>query len=330
MEFQYQTLLKRANCTSTDCLRKLDVKDLLTTALPQPFPGGPPKAMPFWYWLPVIDGGLIPDQSYNLYEQGRFNRVPVLIGNAENEGSFFAANATTLEETHTFLQSNYPRLTAEDLKDIDALYPKLPPMPAHAEWFPVAAATYGDSTFTCPGNTVASAVAKFVDSSKIWNYRCNIHDPDMIAAGLGVPHIMELTAVFGYGNGGQEQKSFQTTNAPIIPVIMNYWISFVRTLNPNTHKVEQAPEWKTWGEGEGERLRLQTNSTEMEECAQGTGYKMRLVEEAQCSNMCIILCLIFVAHRTKLRLAYPGLQLHHCECVFCVCSSPFLVSYVLL
>lgn len=142
MVFQYQTLLKETNYTSTDGLRKLDVKDLLTTAPPQPFHGGPPKAMPFWYWLPVIDGGLVPDQSYNLYQQGRFYRVPVLIGNAENEGSFFATNTTTLEETHIFLQGNYPRLTTEVLEDIDALYSNLPPMPAHAEWVPVAAATY--------------------------------------------------------------------------------------------------------------------------------------------------------------------------------------------
>jgi hypothetical protein len=35
-----------------------------------------------------------------------------------------------------------------------------------------------------------------------------------------------------------------TYNAHIVPIIMNYWISFVRDLSPNSHKYQEAPHWE--------------------------------------------------------------------------------------
>lgn len=264
MEFQYKKLLKNANCTDLDCLREMPIDQFLAAAPVEPLPGGSADPLPLWYWLPVIDGGLIPDQSYKLFGQGEFNRVPVLVANDNDEGSFFGYNAATRDQVNQFLKNNYPLLTDQDFTDINALYPKLPQLPNHNEWFPVASATYGDATFICPGNTIASSVAKWYDHTKVWDSHCTIKDPDAIANGLGTPHVFELTAVLGYGNGGGEARSFLTTNAAIVPVIMNYYISFVRSLNPNTYKYGQAPVWGAWGQGNGDRLRLETNNTAME------------------------------------------------------------------
>ena len=49
-------------------------------------------------------------------------------------------------------------------------------------------------------------------------------------------------------------------------VVMNYWISFVRALDPNTYKLASAPNWNSFGTGQdgGRRLRFETNATEME------------------------------------------------------------------
>ena len=54
-----------------------------------------------------------------------------------------------------------------------------------------------------------------------------------------------------------------TYNAPIVPVIMNYWISFVRNLSPNRYKYHSAPHWEAYSH-EQSRIVFQTNATAME------------------------------------------------------------------
>ncbi|KAJ6538374.1 hypothetical protein DFH09DRAFT_1323895 [Mycena vulgaris] len=36
---------------------------------------------------------------------------------------------------------------------------------------------------------------------------------------------------------------FVTTNAPIVPVVMNYWISSIRSLNPNPYRFVGTPQF---------------------------------------------------------------------------------------
>ena len=52
---------------------------------------------------------------------------------------------------------------------------------------------------------------------------------------------------------------------------MDYWISFILTLDPNTYKNPAAPTWNSWyaknsqyGGSGLQRLKIQTNATEME------------------------------------------------------------------
>jgi carboxylesterase type B len=111
---------------------------------------------------------------------------------------------------------------------------------------------------------MASAVARFVGAAEVWSYRYNVLDPEIVAGGYGVPHTFETSAVFGPGQAGWAASSYYTINAPIVPVVMGYWTSFVRNLNPNTYKHSGLPEWETWGNLSGSQLRLQTNDTAME------------------------------------------------------------------
>ncbi|KAL7956223.1 alpha/beta-hydrolase [Trichoderma compactum] len=265
MEFQYRQLLSNANCASLDCLRGLDTQALLDAAPDAPFVGAASNnPLPLWYWLPVIDGDLITDHLYNHFERGDFIRVPVLVGDDTNEGTYFAFNATEPSQVETFLKNNYPYLQDSQLKSIIRAYPLEPSLPEHAAYFPSAEAAYGESTFTCPGNTIASSVARFFDPRRVWNYHYNVLDPDNVASGLGVPHTFETSAVFGPGYAGPSAASYFTTNAAIVPVTMHYFLSFVTKLNPNAAKFHAAPNWDPWGQGTGQRIRLQTNNTAME------------------------------------------------------------------
>jgi carboxylesterase type B len=230
------------------------------------FPGSKPSdPPPLWYWLPTIDGKLIPDQLYTAFAAGRFAAVPMLVGHTTNEGSYFAYNASNASQVSSFLRTNYPHLTNAQLEDINQHYTPMDPVPNHAAFFPSASAAYGDATFTCPANDIAGAVARFLSRERVWSYRYNVLDPETVASGLGVPHTFETSAIFGPGQAGWAAASYYTTNAPIVPVTMGYWVSFMRSLNPNTFKEPGSPIWKPWGNFQGRQLRLQTNNTAMEE-----------------------------------------------------------------
>ncbi|KAJ5537554.1 hypothetical protein N7494_007033 [Penicillium frequentans] len=269
MEFQYTRLAKDTGCDNANdilaCLRTVNIQTIQEYDVDEPFPGGSSSPVPLWYWLPVVDGDLVPGLLYTLFEQGKVVHVPVMVSDDTNEGTAFAINATSSAEVSQFMKNNYPGLTGDQLEGINKEYPLMKALPKHAAYFPSAAAAYGDSTFTCPGNHMSASMAHFVSSDKVWNYRCNILDPTEIADGMGVPHVFEMPAVFGLGETNEASASFATTNADMVPIIMDYFISFIKTLNPNKFRNENAPMWRAWGSGTGERLRLQTNSTAMED-----------------------------------------------------------------
>lgn len=256
------------------CLRAAPLADVQRANVALPFPGAGGVNPPLWSWLPVTEddpGALVPDRLYESFAAGRFVKVPLMVGDDTDEGTVFARNASTAAQVATFLKANYPGLAPDQLVEVGAAYPLAEPFPMHAAYFPSAAAAYGEVTFTCPGNGLAEFMAEGLSPDQVWNYRVNIQDPQNIAAGVGVPHVFEQSAILGPGNAGVAAASWTSTNAAIVPVVMMYWISFVRSLNPNTYKYSLAPEWDTWGDlgsGLGNRLKLETNDTVMEEVPQ--------------------------------------------------------------
>ena len=165
------------------------------------------------------------------------------------------------------MQNNYPHLTSAETDQINKQYPLMPPLPNHAAYFPSASAAYGEATFTCPGNFISLTFANRLSPYKVWNYRYNVLQANNIASGIGVPHTFESPAIFGLGNANDNKlSSYATDNADIVPVVMAYWISFVRELTPNRYKYASAPHWESFGDGKdgGRRMVLQTNETAME------------------------------------------------------------------
>ncbi|KAL9097134.1 MAG: hypothetical protein Q9165_000561 [Trypethelium subeluteriae] len=276
MEFQFDRFTSNVSCNANSsdvmtCLRSQDAATLQRANVVSPYPGRVNSSL--WYFLPVVDGDFSPDLLYNLLEQGKFVKVPTIVGDDTDEGESFAVNATTNEQFLQFLVDNYPNLSSGDLEKINASYPLLPPLPAHALWFHTASQAYGDSTFTCAGNQIAMSVSNYTDRQSSWNYHYNVMDNKGAASGNAVPHTAETPAIFGPPNGNCKNStttanacSYYTYNMAIVPVVMDYWISFVRSLDPNTYRVPGSPVWENWGAGVRERrLKFQINDTVMED-----------------------------------------------------------------
>ncbi|KAI3401962.1 hypothetical protein diail_6522, partial [Diaporthe ilicicola] len=284
LEYQFDRLTNATNCTAQldqmACLRALDTKTLQAQNVPSPFPGRTQSPVPLFYWTPCIDGDFLQDLPYNLLAQGKFVNVPLMFGNDNDEGSYFATNAATQDDMSNFFQNNYPLLTADDTAAIARAYPLMPALPQHAAWFPSASMAYGEATFICPAISLFAAYTKVATANNantpgaaLWLYRYNVIDNTNAAAGVGVPHLWESYAVFGPTNlaSNNVPESYLTYNAPIVPVVMDYFLSFVQTRDPNPLRAAGSPAWGSWGSsflagagGNGTRLVLETNNTRME------------------------------------------------------------------
>jgi acetylcholinesterase len=188
------------------------------------------------------------------------------------------------DEFLDFMQANYLHLTYDALQQINATYNlnTIEALPALAPYFPSTKAAYGELTFDCPGNKIAATISR-TNSGRIWNYRTIIVDNKENATGLGTPHIFESTAIFWPGQDHPcDNCSFATYKAQIVPIVIDYWTSFVLTLDPNTFKNPAAllstnwmdpafPQGRTDGNNgtdtetvKGGRINLRTSHTFME------------------------------------------------------------------
>lgn len=67
------------------CLRGKDARELQAANFPSPFPGRTDVPLPLFYWTPCIDGQLLQDRPYKMFEDGKFIDVPIIFGN-DNDG----------------------------------------------------------------------------------------------------------------------------------------------------------------------------------------------------------------------------------------------------
>jgi acetylcholinesterase len=129
LEFQFERFSRNAGCASTadelECLRGKDTLTLQVANKPSAYPGatGPPH----FYFTPCIDGDFLQDYPILLFEQGKFIKVAVIFGDDQDEGSYFAANASTPADVAAFMVDQFPHLTPAQTNAINVEYPLMPP-----------------------------------------------------------------------------------------------------------------------------------------------------------------------------------------------------------
>ncbi|KAF4500774.1 cholinesterase precursor [Fusarium agapanthi] len=233
--YQFNTLAVRLGYVGAKkdilpCIRSKSPQEIqkINKNLPNLGSTTPPQFM----WTPSIDGKLVPDVTYRAYEEGKFVKVPLMAGDDTNGGTVFTpVNTSSLVESNEFIKANFPLITLEQLGQINDLYP--------------------NRNESCP-------------NPGCW-WRQPSGDPAQIAAGYGVPHVVENQAVFGPGPGSPASYLNGGKNVPVVPVIQAYWASFIRTLDPNTHRDKSAVKWEQWTEKGRRRLKVETGGkTKME------------------------------------------------------------------
>ncbi|KZT28132.1 putative triacylglycerol lipase [Neolentinus lepideus HHB14362 ss-1] len=270
-QYQYNNLVIRAGCTGVPdtlaCLRNLTTAGLQTININTASPGA--QYAPLYMYGPTIDGALLPDLTYRLFADGHFIRVPAIFGDDTNEGTIFVYNTTnTIGDSDAFIQAQFPNVTLQQLATINSMFPEVnetfPMAPNAGHYWRQGSNAYGEIRYICPGIFISGALQR-AGIPGSWNYHYNVEDPSQVAEGYGVPHTVEVNAIWGPQYvSGTPPASYLTTNAQVVPVMQGYWTSFIRSFDPNTYRYPGSAEWSTWGEQGYQRLLIQSNGTMVE------------------------------------------------------------------
>jgi para-nitrobenzyl esterase len=169
---------------------------------------------------PTVDGWLLPTAVRTIFETGKQNDVPVLIGSNADEGTAFTPPNVTAAAFEAQAKSRY----GDDAPRYLKLYPADSDEDAHAS----AAAAMRDQTFGWEMRTWARLQSR-TGKSKVYLYYFSRVPPGVVGKRLGAYHASEIRYVFhNLSTGGVEDIDRRLAAA-----MSSYWVNFAATGNPN-------------------------------------------------------------------------------------------------
>ncbi|GAD93927.1 cholinesterase [Paecilomyces variotii No. 5] len=245
----YDTVVKNAGCDSAsdtlECLRELDYTNLLNAA------NSVPGILGYYSvdlaYLPRPDGKALTDSPDVLVEQGKYAKVPFIIGDQEDEGTIFAlsqSNLTTIDDVVNYLSTIFfHNATREQIQELVATYPDDPEhmSPFRTSdannWYPQfmrLAAILGDLTFTLTRRVFLTVSQKVHPDVPFWSYLASY---DHGTPFIGTCHGSDIVQVF-----------FGILPDHASQAIHSYYLSFIYDLDPNEGSGQM--EWPQWSENQ--------------------------------------------------------------------------------
>jgi para-nitrobenzyl esterase len=186
------------------------------------------------YW-PIIDGYVIPDDQYRLYEAGKYNDIPVLIGYNSDEGASFSREKTP-EEFITGVKKRYGKYADDLLKAYPVGENSVPKTARDL----MRDAAFGWQTW------IWARLQSQTGKSKVFYYYFDQH-PDYPENspqfGFGSPHGQDVGYVFMHLNPSDPKTS--QSDLDISEAMGTYWTNFAKYGNPNG---EGSVEWPEFNE----------------------------------------------------------------------------------
>ena len=193
------------------------------------------------YFLPNVDGKILPEAIGEAIRDDTINNVPVLVGYNSDEATLFydafksptilKPNITgTLEEREATLASVFGQNSA---KALQALYG----MTSLATWDKGATDMLGDDLFGVHTRFLARHNTEA--GQPTWVYQFTRTPPSKRQT-LGAHHAAEIPFVFGTHGGILPAND---DDIPLTEAMQTYWTNFAKTGNPNGKGVPDWPQY---------------------------------------------------------------------------------------
>ncbi len=194
----------------------------------------------FW---PTVDGYVLPDDQYKMYEAGNFNDVNVLIGTNSDEGSMFV-RPTQVAKYQEDIKAEYGPFAERMLQ----LYPAA----SDEQTFAALSDIFRETAFAWPTWAWAKLQQK-TGTGRVYLYYFDQFNENPGGRGPGGPggparprprgagHASEMSYVFGGGFGG---RPMQGPDKAVGDAMHSYWANFVKTGDPNGEGLDPWPVYK--------------------------------------------------------------------------------------
>ncbi|KAI3529833.1 carboxylesterase [Colletotrichum abscissum] len=274
----YDTIVNKTNCSAASdtlsCLRSVPawtLSDVLNTTATNPAFTG------------VVDGEFLEAPRHELVNEGKFTRVPLLIGANSDEGTQFGVKGVnTTAQWQAYLRSGGAgNLTIEVLS---ALYPDIPRLgtPATLRGRPSGAqanfgamwkrvnAFAGDRAQHGPRRFFARNWAGPRGNQSVYSYNFNVLVNGMTPA-EGVNHFQEVAFVFN-NTGGLGYETAVAVNPfegkpetfkALAEIMSRMWVGFITKGDPNANAGATGVKWPRYDVENPEIMGFDVNVTDL-------------------------------------------------------------------
>jgi para-nitrobenzyl esterase len=228
--------LKGAESFGQDFMKRMGAKSLkeLRKMSPDAWINDEKTAGISGFW-PTVDGVVITDDQYKLYERGEYNDVNILIGTNSDEGTMFV-RPTSVANYELQIASTFGPYAERMLSEY--------PANNETEVYFALSDIFRDAGFAW--HTYAWAkLQQQTRTGKVYMYYFDqLNRSPLIPEEIrrGAFHADEVPYVFGV-----QTENFNSTEDAVSDIMMEYWANFVKTGNPNAIGL---PYWTEFNEQE--------------------------------------------------------------------------------